>query len=256
MWIYRVLKSLHRISLGDAAQKRKVRHQCARIAASLFGDYPISDDYKVWREDREFLADHKRLSRSNPCSEDRKYLLREFARFTRHLTGAMAECGCYQGASAYFLAKEDPGVKLYLFDSFEGLSKPTVADSHGRDDNFSWKAGDLSASEEHVLNNLRDFANVMIYKGWIPTRFDEVADQMFRLAHIDLDLYQPILDSLTFFYDRVQPGGVIVLDDYGFTTCPGAHKAVAEFMSDKPEYVLHVPTGQGVIIKSGANDGK
>ena len=45
-------------------------------------------------------------------------------------------------------------------------------------------------------------------------------------------------------------GGVIVMDDYGSTTCPGAYKAAEEFMHSKEEYILHLPTAQGIIIKS------
>ena len=42
---------------------------------------------------------------------------------------------------------------------------------------------------------------------------------------------------------------MLVLDDYGFTTCQGAYEAVREFMVGKPEHVLHLPRGQGLIFK-------
>ena len=43
--------------------------------------------------------------------------------------------------------------------------------------------------------------------------------------------------------------GIIVCDDYGFSTCPGAKQAFDEFMKGKPEPIVHVPTGQCFIIK-------
>lgn len=247
--IRRIFRAIGWLIGGSPSQRRRVRHECARIAASFFGDYPIGEDHKLWRTDYEFLSDYRRLSPYNLYSEDRKFLLRELAKFTKNVSGVMAECGCYQGASAYFLAKQRPQTVLHLFDSFEGLSAVSDRDMPASLDHFEWRAGDLRAAEGAVRNTLREFGNVVIHQGWIPEKFHEVASERFSLVHIDVDLYQPTLDSLKFFYPRVSHGGIIVCDDYGFTTCPGACKAVQEFMADKPEQILHAPTGQGIIVK-------
>jgi hypothetical protein len=68
-------------------------------------------------------------------------------------------------------------------------------------------------------------------------------------VHIDVDLYQPTRDSLAFFYPRLVKGGVIVMDDYGFKTCPGATRAAEELATAQGVGILHLPTGQGVITK-------
>jgi hypothetical protein len=245
----RIVKALYWLLFGSAAQKRRTRQELARLSASFFGDFPLSEDHKLWRTDKDFLADYAQLSPHNPYSQDRKFTLREFARCTGRLNGAIAECGCYEGASAYYLAKTQPACEIHLFDSFEGLSAPSTLDAPQVYDNPEWNRGDLRADEEKVRNRLRAFPNVKIHKGWIPEVLDVVTESRFRLVHIDVDLYQPTLDSLRFFYSRMNPGGVIILDDYGFTNCPGAFKATREFMRDKPECVIHLPTGQGVIIK-------
>ena len=49
--------------------------------------------------------------------------------------------------------------------------------------------------------------------------------------------------------DATVPGGLLVFDDYGFSTCPGATRAVDEFMASRPEPVIEVPTGQAFVIK-------
>ena len=87
----RAFRAAHWLVSGTPAQRRRVRQEMARFSASLFGDYPLSDDYKYWREDKAFLADYKRLSPGNPYSEDRKWTLREYVRLSNRLEGDLAE---------------------------------------------------------------------------------------------------------------------------------------------------------------------
>lgn len=233
--------------IGPPDRRRRAVQELVRIVAAAGGFY-IGDDYKLWRQDRHFLGRFRELSPHNVYSEERKYTLREFARSVRDLDGAIAECGCYVGVSAWFMADTLPDVDFYLFDSFEGLSQPARQDAVPAGVQ-PWRKGDLSASERVLQRTLQGFSKIHVMRGWIPERFAEVADRRFRLVHIDVDLYQPTLDSLAFFYPRLVDGGVIVMDDYGFENCPGAHRAANEFMADKPEHIIHLPTGQGIIIR-------
>jgi len=221
----------------------------ARFSASLFGDYPLSDDYKYWREDKAFLADYKRLSPGNPYSEDRKWTLREYVRLSNRLEGDLAECGCYQGATAYFMAKASTHGTLCLFDSFAGISRPASNDVSSDAEVMGWAEGDLAAGEDTVRQTLAGFNAVEYYAGWIPTRFADVEERRFRVVHIDVDLYQPTRDSIEFFYPRLVDGGTIVMDDYGLMTCPGARQAADEFATSHGIDILELPTGQGIITR-------
>lgn len=234
---------------GKPAQRRRARQELARIAAGLFGDFPLSDDYKYWRQDRQFLADYQRLSPGNAFSQDRKWTLREYVRLSNRLTGDLAECGCFQGATAYFMAQASASGTLCLFDSFEGISRPGAGDNADDDQIMPWAEGDLSASESVVRHTLESFTNVEYFKGWIPTRFAEVSHRRFRVVHIDVDLYQPTRDSIEFFYPRLVTGGTIVMDDYGLMTCPGARRAADEFARAHGIDILELPTGQGIITR-------
>jgi len=73
-------------------------------------------------------------------------------------------------------------------------------------------------------------------------------------VHVDVDLFEPTAARLEFFYPRLVSGGMIVCDDYGFTTCPGARKACDDFCAKTPQQtVIHLTTGQGIIMKQ-SND--
>jgi O-methyltransferase len=113
-----------------------------------------------------------------------------------------------------------------------------------------WKTGDLSMPLEVARRNLAGLAHVSLLPGWIPSRFAEVAHRRFCFVHLDVDLYQPTLDSLDFFYERVVPGGILLCDDYGSSACPGAKRACDEFAASRPERRwVHLTSGQGFLVK-------
>jgi predicted O-methyltransferase YrrM len=85
-------------------------------------------------------------------------------------------------------------------------------------------------------------------RGWIPERFDIVSDKTFSIVHIDVDLYQPTRDALEFFYPRLNPGGLMICDDYGSVACPGAKKAVDDFCKRLGKVPAALTTGQAVIF--------
>lgn len=216
----------------------------SRLRAWMRLSYIVTDYGLSWFEDQVFMAQYRRLCPGNDRSANRKYFLRSLLKLADRLPGDTAECGVYEGASSWFICDHfrNSGKVHHAFDSFEGLSKPAVAD--GR----YWRAGNLNTSEERARATLADF-DVRYYKGWIPERFSEVKTREFSFVHIDVDLYEPTKSSLEFFYPRMVQGGIIVCDDYGFITCPGALRAMQDFMTDRPEPIVACPTGQAFVIK-------
>lgn len=219
-----------------------------KLCALLYPKYKFSEFDRLWLGDAAFFRNYERLvGRDNYHSAGRKFFLRSLLPLTRDVPGDTAECGVFQGASSYFICAftRGSGKRHHLFDSFAGLSQPAAADG------AHWREHDFAADEAIALRNLAEFDFVESHKGWIPSEFSQVADRRFSFVHVDVDLYQPTRDSVEFFYPRLAPGGILLCDDYGFGTCPGAKRAVDEFLRDKPEPLVHVPTGQGLFIKQG-----
>ena len=176
-----------------------------------------------------------------------------------------AECGCYLGQSSYaiskFLLKNNFKEKFHIFDSFEGLSDPVDNDLNSVASNinsntlnklFKGKERMFKGNYNNYISLMNDFEFIKVYKGWIPERFNEVSKLEFSFVHIDVDIYQPTLDSVKFFYPRLEKGGVIYIDDYGRPYWPGCDKAIHEFLStvNSNEYLfLKVPMGGAAIIK-------
>lgn len=202
----------------------------------------------AWWDNEGFTAYLKSFGEDKGMNADRRWMLHELLRLTSHVPGDTAECGVFKGASSWLVcnsSKQNSRFERmhYLFDSFEGLSEPMTSDGG------HWVKGDLVCGTEETKKYLQGFDRVSFLKGWIPERFPEVEDKRFSFVHIDVDLFQPTYDSVAFFYDRLNEGGILVCDDYGFTTCPGATKAIDEFLSDKPEKMLAIPCGGGFFIK-------
>lgn len=217
-----------------------------RLTLSIYPTYKFTDWGRIFLRDEAFIQYYKRFEGDYRYrSYDRKYMLNELLKLAVLVEGDTAECGVFEGASSYLICRRIAGTgkQHHAFDSFEGLSTPEAVDG------THWTSGDLAVAEQKARQNLQEFDFVQYYKGWIPERFPDVADRKFCLLHIDVDLYQPTLDTLAFFYERMTPGGIILCDDYGFLTCPGAQAAMDEFFSARPEPLLSLPTGQGMVVK-------
>ncbi len=209
-----------------------------------------------WLTDPEFLSEWSKFPGAVGSIHERRFNLFNLSKIVRDIPGDLAECGVYHGAGSYLMlsATEGTDKTYYGFDSFEGLSAPKQQDVVGSEVAFRWEKNDLKVEEDIPRQNLVRFSSrVVFYKGWIPERFNEVSGRVFSMVHIDVDLYEPTRDALEFFFPRLSVGGVVVCDDYGFETCPGARKAMDEIAERHSLSVVHLTTGQGIIIKRASN---
>jgi hypothetical protein len=221
-----------------------------KVGQRVLPEYRFTFPEMAWWDDRDFNAFLDKFDELHGFNTHRKYALSQLIRISENIAGDTAECGVYKGASSFLILRSNQKSSInkthHIFDSFEGLSAPSELDG------AYWSEGNLSAGESVVIDMLKPFQvgdDYVLYKGWIPSRFLEIEHIGFSFVHVDVDLHQPTLDSLEFFYPRINSGGVFLCDDYGFTTCPGATKAIDEFLKDKPEKMISLPNGGGFFIK-------
>jgi O-methyltransferase len=155
--------------------------------------------------------------------------------FADAIPGDFAEAGVCQGGAAIFMralqvAYGEAERRTWLADSFQGLPIPTNPADEGYD--FSearlpWLAWDMQA----VQDNFRTYGllsdNVRFLAGWFSETLPNAPIERLALLRIDADLYESTRDVLVSLYDKVSPGGFVIVDDYhAFTPC---RKAVDEF---------------------------
>ena len=216
-------KTINDSSKLNESQQQEARFQILYSLANQW-DLEIYNKDLLWLQDKQFWDARSRFPIRPRQRPDRKFVVWNLAKLASSLPGDTAECGVLHGHSSHLICTACSGNDKihHVFDSFEGLSDSTENDVPEYDASFTWKKGDLSIPLKTVQHNLCQFESVKFYKGWIPTQFAEVADRQFCFVHVDVDLYEPTRDSLEFFYDRLVTGGVMLCDDYGYTTCPGA----------------------------------
>jgi len=218
----------------------------ARFARIVFPKYRFTHPQIDWWENAAFTKYLSKFGEDKKFNTARRWIMGQLMRLTDTVAGDTAECGSFKGCSSWLILKNNDmsshNRMHHIFDSFEGLSEPKA------EDGGYWSPGTFIIGEDVVKNNL-ETGNYKLYKGWIPERFPEIKDRKFSFVHVDVDLYDPTKDSMEFFYDRLNPGGVLLCDDYGCSTCPGATKAVDEFLEDKPEKMMALSCGGGFFIK-------
>ena len=179
----------------------------------------------------------------------------------KEIEGDFVECGVWKGGAVGIMAiaNKQFGKRprtLHLFDSFDDICEPDpkVDGEKALQDikkftgkNASEFTGTLKALKgiynSHgghgtidICNNLLvkkigyDSRKIIYYKGWFQDTLPTNAEGIEKIAilRLDGDWYESIKVCLEYLYDKVQKGGIIVIDDYGYYE--GCTKAVDEFL--------------------------
>ena len=243
--IRRTLTRAFRLFRGDRGSRFALAETISRqlVPAHFFGE-----DSKTWNLIAKGALPFEPHERGRLARRwDRLWVLHQYASTLSEVEGDYVEFGVFQGDSARVLLASNPRPRYWGFDSFEGLSRPTPS----VDGNY-WRAGDLSSSYSAVVSQLSEWGDrVRLIRGWIPDVFQSAdVPSLVRVAHIDVDLYEPTAASIEFAAGRLAAGGVIICDDYGFATCPGATRAIDEFVASHEGWKLvHLPSGQGILSR-------
>jgi predicted O-methyltransferase YrrM len=163
----------------------------------------------------------------------------------------VVEVGVYQGGSTRFLAEAMHFLgktgEVYACDTFSGHA--TVDEQLDGEHRVNEVFSDVSLAE--VRAYLAEHPRVHIVVGDVMERSDDVPAGPIGLLHVDVDVYPATKYCLERFGSRVPSGGVIIVDDYGFTTCAGAKAAVDEFIASSSGWRLfHLLSGQALLVRT------
>lgn len=222
-----------------------------------YGTVHTSAQLTPWNGDEQFKEALSLISGRTLIDVPRLWTLWNAARQTEKidlgLAGSVLEVGVYRGGSSVILAKAIGSIwkdrksptKFYAVDTFEGLVDIGPKDS-------AHKNGELKADETDVRAFIKQHApDAIVLKGTFPQAFYGYGGEL-RLVHCDVDTYESTLGVIRFVRDLLLPGGMIIVDDFGFSTCAGAAKAVGEVWGDSDLICTYNLSGQAILTKIGA----
>jgi hypothetical protein len=213
----------------------------------------FADNMLTWGRNNSMLDDEVFLKAFSECAETdtdrsiiwRRYILATMAYHAVQLDGDFVECGCYTGVGMKtvmdYLGGPDFPRLYWGYDLFERMDNAKFhPDStlHGPD------------LYERVCAKFAAYPQVRIVKGAIPDSFFQGIPQRISFLHIDLNNAAPEIAALDALFDRVVPGGTIILDDYEWALDYRDQKLAEDPWFEARGYrIVPLPTGQGFLIK-------
>jgi O-methyltransferase len=172
-----------------------------------------------------------------------------------NIPGDFVECGVWRGGASMFAKAvltclDDESRTVWLCDSFEGMPAQRAEDKVDPD-----LVGRVAVSLEQVQENFRRFGflngRVKFVKGWFSDSLPNAPIEKISILRLDGDYYSSTTDALTSLYDRVAPGGFIIVDDYyAFKSCEQAITDFCEQRQIRPDLVKIDDIG--VYFRKGA----
>lgn len=176
------------------------------------------------------------------------------------IEGAVVECGVWAGGMMMAAARTlresgDASRELFLFDTFAGMTSPTDADVTragtlaAETYEQSWTPAGVDAVRANMLSTGYPGERIHLVEGDVLETIPAEAPERIALLRLDTDWYESTKHELEHLVERVTPGGILILDDYGHW--PGARRAVDEFLEtfDRPVFLARTDyTGRIAVL--------
>jgi len=170
------------------------------------------------------------------------------------LAGDFVECGVDTGmmsaAICEYLDFNAHDRDFWLFDTFAGIPDPQMTEAE--------RAGIGGWHNRHSYAECFDTARAhfapwprcRLIRGEVPASLKAFPpDRRVAYLSIDMNIVVPEMAALEFFWDRLVPGAIVLLDDYAWATHRAQQIAQDEFAAAHGAAILSLPTGQGLLIR-------
>ena len=178
-----------------------------------------------------------------------------------NIEGDIVECGVYNGNTMAFIGEINDELnldkKIWGYDTFDGFVENSFTDTDidlktGKKVNYDpsdiyYSLNDVK--KNIIKNNNKNFQKYIFVEGDILETLnikDNIPNKI-SFLRLDTDIYKTTKKQLEILYDKLVPGGVLHIDDYGL--CPGVKNAVDNFFSNKNIWLHRVDMTCRYLIK-------
>ena len=161
------------------------------------------------------------------------------------------EIGVCDGLTAWYASQarqsSEWGGEFFLYDAWEGMRSDLLTSTEGKSvGSYAYLDIDNTKNNLTLCGN----ENFIFNKGYIPESFSQCANpEKLAWMHIDLNSSIPTIASLDFFWDRLLPGGLVLLDDFAWPGYEDTRTEVEKWCAYRGLDILQFPTGQALITK-------
>jgi len=185
------------------------------------------------------------------------------------ISGDIVECGVWRGGSMMAVAMtlmrlRQSNRMLHLFDTFEGMppSADIDRDYTGRSASENRQTCRWSTPESWCRAGIEEVKQNLFTTGYpsellrfVPGRVEDTipqhAPERTSLLRLDTDWYESTRHEFEQLYPRLVPGGVLIVDDYGYWH--GARRATDEYLASlrNPPLLCRIDTCGCIAVKPG-----
>jgi hypothetical protein len=201
----------------------------------MLGAGPDSADFileerlegKDWPTDAETMIGLRRLENLESCVTNV---------VVDKVPGDLVETGVWRGGASILMravlkAYGDQSRRVWVVDSFQGLPKPDTEQFPQDVGDIHHSAAYLAVSLEKVKANFSRYGlldeQVSFLEGWFKDTLPQAPIDRIAVLRLDGDMYESTMEVLMYLYDKVSPGGFVIIDDYG--ALPNCRAAVEDF---------------------------
>ena len=205
----------------------------------------------------EFKEIYERCKKYTMTSLERMYALYKAVKYIIHskVPGDFVECGVWKGGSsmimAYTLLKEKETIrKIYLYDTFKGMSRPTekdlrISDSASvinkwerkqKEEYNEWDFSPLKEVKKNMFSTGYPGENMVFVKGKVEDTIPDIMPTKIALLRLDTDWYESTFHELTHLCPLLSYNGILIIDDYGHWA--GAREAADQYFKENNITIL------------------
>lgn len=207
--------------------------------------------------DREFWALYHKCKPHTMTSPERLYALYQAVNYVcqNNIPGDFVECGVWKGGSSMMIAEtlklnNITDRKIFLYDTFEGMSEPTENDKDYRGQSADgllqrdskevqdsvWCYSPLEEVKTNMKSTNYPDAQIVFVKGKVEETIPKTIPSIIALLRLDTDWYESTKHELIHLFPLLKQQGVIIIDDYGYWE--GCRKAVDEYFNQNKIQIL------------------